>query len=135
MDKSQWLQGLLRDNEGRLFRYIKRWVSEETARDLVQETFLRLWRQDQQQLVGREAEWLFCVCRNLALDVLKKEKAMGHSKNDSGDPLEMRVASDNQTAEAAMASRQVESEVLRMVGKLPTNQQEVLRLKFQEGFS
>ena len=40
----------------------------ESARDAVQETFLRLSRQNLAALERRLAPWLFFVCRNCALD-------------------------------------------------------------------
>src|SRR3979409_1651602 len=48
----------------------------EAARDVVQETFLRLCVQDRAEIESRLAEWLFTVCRNRALDVLRKERRM-----------------------------------------------------------
>ncbi len=44
----------------------------ESARDAVQETFLRLSRQDVRALEKRLAPWLFFVCRNCALDHQRK---------------------------------------------------------------
>ncbi|MGC1479310.1 MAG: sigma factor [Chthoniobacterales bacterium] len=43
-----------------------------SARDAVQETFLRLSRQDVVALEPRLAPWLFFVCRNCALDHRRK---------------------------------------------------------------
>src|SRR5262249_49245205 len=52
----------------------------EAARDVVQETFLRLCAHapDRPTIEPRLAEWLFTVCRNRALDVLRKESRMTH---------------------------------------------------------
>ena len=129
--KTLWLQGLMRDHESRLLRYAKRWVAEQTARELVQETFLRLWKEDEDALKGREAEWLFCVCRNLAMDVLEKDKRVGANPVDG----ENEPASEAENAEEAMGQAQEQSRVLALMKGLPGNQQECLRLKFQEGFS
>lgn len=41
----------------------------ESARDAVQETFLRVSRQDVSALEPRLAPWLFFVCRNCALSI------------------------------------------------------------------
>ena len=43
------------------------------AEDIVQDTFLKLCRQSADEIHDRLAEWLFTVCRNRALDVLRKE--------------------------------------------------------------
>src|SRR3712207_7642349 len=45
----------------------------ERARDVVQETFLRLIGQDPAKVAPHLTEWLYTVCRNLAIDVRRKE--------------------------------------------------------------
>lgn len=128
--KSEWLRQLLVSHEGRLLRYVGRRVSEEAARDIVQETFLRLWKEDQTELKGRETEWLFCVARNLSLDVIKKEAPMKKGSSSADE-----LASTAANADEQLESRDEESAVTRIIGRLPESQQEVVRLKFQDGFS
>src|SRR4051794_13394171 len=48
----------------------------ERARDLVQEVFLRLCDQEQDGVESHLAEWLYTVCRNLAIDARRKERRM-----------------------------------------------------------
>ena len=47
----------------------------ERARDVVQETFLRLAVQQPSSVDGHLAEWLYRVCRQRALDVCRKDAA------------------------------------------------------------
>lgn len=75
-EKIRWLQATLNQYEGRLLRYLKRMVPEQFARDVVQDAFVKLWQEDPERLKGHEAPWLFRVCRNRALDILKKEGRM-----------------------------------------------------------
>ena len=42
----------------------------ERARDVVQDTFIKLHRQDPELIRGRLKSWLYTVCRNRAIDVL-----------------------------------------------------------------
>jgi DNA-directed RNA polymerase specialized sigma24 family protein len=44
----------------------------ESAKDSVQETFFRLSRQNLSDLQPRLRPWLFVVCRNCALDSMRK---------------------------------------------------------------
>ncbi len=130
MNKTQWLTRLLRDHEGRLLRYTKRWAGDEAAREIVQEAFLRLWKEDAEELRGREEQWLFCVCRNLALDRLKKEAKV------ASDPLDpSQIEAPVMPADQKMEREQEESRTKELLRALPASQQEVIRLKFQEGFS
>jgi len=129
-NKTEWLQSLLKTNEARLLRYARRWVSKEAAHDCVQEALLRLWKEDPRLLAGREPQWLFCVVRNLAFDALKKEGAM--SKDTE---MVEHAASNEVSIDAKLEQAQTETSVLEKVASLPELQQEVVRLKFQEGFS
>ena len=119
--------------EGPLLLYATRLLGErERAQDAVQETFLRLCARDPADLEGRLAEWLYTVCRNLALDARKKERPMATTSD--GQLLDRPDAVGAGPAAAAEKSETL-SRVLRSLSALPANQQEVLRLKFQHGLS
>ncbi|MCX7419814.1 MAG: sigma-70 family RNA polymerase sigma factor [Planctomycetia bacterium] len=127
-----WIQVSVAQWESDLLRYARHLTGDvERARDVVQETFLKLCQQDREQLDGHLVEWLFTVCRHGALDVRRKEQRMTTMTLDavmesvSLDPLPDDVA-----------EKQDESNrVLRLMAGLPPNQQEVLRLKFQHSLS
>src|SRR5687767_2374444 len=73
----EWIRRALDRYEGQLTRYAQRITGDgERARDVVQETFLRLCREPPAAVDGHLAEWLFTVCRNQALDVCRKESRM-----------------------------------------------------------
>src|SRR3954451_9075034 len=76
-DDGPWVRATVARFEGPLTLYAARLLRDaEAARDVVQETFLRLCNQDRASIESRLAEWLFTVCRNRALDVLRKESRM-----------------------------------------------------------
>jgi RNA polymerase sigma factor (sigma-70 family) len=91
----------------------------DLAREVVQETFLRLCREEPSKLSGHTAQWLFTVCRNLAFDTRKREARM--------TPLGDTEISVNSNLEDKGAV----SEIFRLVESLPKNQREVVYLKFQ----
>src|SRR5438132_1705975 len=67
-----WVRSAVERFEGPLILYASRVLGDaEAARDVVQDTFLRLCAQTRAQVDGRLAEWLFTVCRNRSLDVLR----------------------------------------------------------------
>jgi RNA polymerase sigma factor (sigma-70 family) len=118
--KSRWIADALKLHESSLLRYA-RWILSdlESAREVVQETFLRLCREDPARVDGHLAQWLFTVCRNLAFDARKKEARM----TPLGD-TEIAVLPD-------LDERRAVSQILQVVETLPKNQREVIHLKFQ----
>src|SRR5688572_9396933 len=76
-DQVAWLDGAVARYQSLLTRYALRLVGDiQRAQDVVQDTFLKLVREDRAELNGRLAEWLYTVCRNRALDVRRKESRM-----------------------------------------------------------
>lgn len=129
-DRSQgWLTDALERYERRLVHYADRLVGDlDAARDIVQDTYLRLCRQRRESLDGRMAEWLFTVCRHRAIDHLRKQGRM--------DTLESNeVITETTTPDARAEQREEAGRVLATIRELPTRQQEVLHLKFREGLS
>jgi len=130
--KSDWIRAALREHEGPLMRYATQITGDlDRARDVVQDTFLRLCAEDPAQLDGHLAQWLFTVCRNRAFDLHRKEQRMKPL-----DDLELAAQPSREHSPAAQAEHnESTSRALRLIKHLPPNQQEVVRLKFQNGLS
>src|SRR5947209_9101476 len=124
--KSEWIVAALNQYESKLVRYAT-WITGdvERAREIVQDTFLRLCKEKPERLNSHLAQWLFTVCRNLAFDVRKKENRM----SPMTDPETVGAGYDRPGA--SMEQQETMSQVLRVMETLPKNQREVLRLKFQ----
>jgi RNA polymerase sigma-70 factor (ECF subfamily) len=127
-----WVHVAVDRFEGPLTLYAARLLGNpDAARDVVQDTFLRLCAQDPERVEPHLAEWLFTVCRNRALDVLRKEGRMTRLSDDHTD-----VCPSHEPSPAEALERQESaSRVLSLLEKLPASQREVIRLKFQNGFS
>ena len=75
--KADWVHAALRQYEGPLIRYAAHITGDlDRARDVVQDTFIRLCAEKQSRVEPHLAQWLFKVCRNRALDVRRKESRM-----------------------------------------------------------
>ncbi len=126
-----WVKSALEQFEGRLVRYAARITGNvDQARDVVQDTFLRLCAAERAQVDGHLAAWLYTVCRNRALDVARKERRM--------IPLDEAVAVARESGPPASVlaeGREAHSLVFAIIDMLPENQQEVIRLKFQDALS
>jgi RNA polymerase sigma-70 factor (ECF subfamily) len=130
--KQVWIKEVLDQYEGALLRYAGRYLGDlERARDVVQETFLRLWSRHKGPPPESIAPWLFTVCRNCALDVLRKENRMNPLDEEK---LETYPAVGKNPRQA-VEEQETGTHLARALHKLPFKQQEVLRLKFQENLS
>jgi RNA polymerase sigma factor (sigma-70 family) len=122
-----------REHEAALVRYATRILHDAArARDVVQETLLALGAQPEAALDAlrpRLAAWLFTVCRRKALNVLRAEGRL--SPLDDAPPV---VAPDPDPA-AALQRSEDHGQLLALVARLPERQREVVRLRYQEGFS
>ena len=130
--KATWVRSILDAHEGPLTRYAARITGDvDLARDVVQEVFLRLCSQEPSEVNGRMPQWLFTVCRNRALDVRRKERRMKTVEVAAVEAPEGGRNDPSGTAEG----RETHSRVLSLLATLPDNQQEVVRLRFQNGLS
>jgi RNA polymerase sigma factor (sigma-70 family) len=131
-DKAEWLRSAIKRFESPLTHYAAALMGDgERARDIVQDTFMRLCGQQPEHLNGRLAEWLFTVCRHRALDVRRKERRL--TTLTEAD-LETEAA-PGPTPSVAAEQNESANNIVRLVAGLPHNQQEVVRLKFQGGLS
>ena len=132
-----WIKSAIEQHEGPLLRYAQHFVHDlETARDVVQDTFLQLCRKPDEELRPRIAQWLFTVCRNRAIDVCRKERRMKLAPEDQlTDQLAENSDSELMQPGAAMEKSEAAEGLLNQISQLPNRQQEVLRLKFNAGLS
>jgi RNA polymerase sigma-70 factor (ECF subfamily) len=127
-----WLHEMVRQYEVPLVRYATGLLGDEhRARDVAQDTFLRLCRQRRDEIEHRIRPWLFAVCRNRAMDVLKKENRMTTLSEDREQDCVSRDADPTTGVERQDAVRVA----VAALASLPANQQEVIRLKVQDGLS
>jgi len=103
----------------------------ERARDVVQDTFVKLLGQPWEKVEGHVVEWLCRVCRNRALDVLRKD---GRVRVFADGEVE-RVQANFPRPGKQLEANETKVQVLSLIDRLPPKQQEVIRLKFQSGFS
>jgi RNA polymerase sigma-70 factor (ECF subfamily) len=121
--RAAWIAAAVERYEQPLARYAERFLGDaDRARDVVQDTFLRLCRQERADLNGRLGEWLYTVCRNRAVDVRRKERPVRDLTRDVAQPRE----------DAPVAAGSA-TDVSQALAGLSANQQEAIRLKFHHG--
>ena len=133
--RADWIQSVLAEHEKPLVRYALHLTGNlDTARDVVQETFLRLCSQDPKKVRDRIAPWLFAVCRSRALDTLRKEKRLNAASPEDEREQDSSITDDSCSVELFEQNEAI-TRILDVLGKLSANQQEVIRLRFEESFS
>lgn len=130
--RTEWIRKALDEHQASLLRYVTSLTGDpESARDIVQDTFFRLCSQERKEVQAHLAQWLFTVARNRTLDRLRKEGRMAPLTDAE---IDTRPAPQPSPATAAEA-RDNARNVLALVDRLPPNQREVVRLKFQNQLS
>jgi RNA polymerase sigma factor (sigma-70 family) len=132
-ESPSFVQTAVERHQAPLLRYATRLLQGDAdrARDVVQDTFVRLMAQPPAQIDGHVAEWLYTVCRNRVHDVFRKEGRMKLFETGQAERL---TAVDPRPG-AGLEHAESHAAMLALIGHLPANQQEVIRLKFQSGFS
>ena len=126
------MNALLKRFERPLLQYATRILGDsDRARDVVQETFVKLQHENRTELDHAPAKWLFTVCRNGALNICRKEKRIPYLDQELLEARESEQPAPYENLEAKEAS----GFLLRILGTLPPRQQEVLQLKFQNDLS
>ena len=128
-----WIEACVARWERPLIAYARRIVGDDDeARDVVQDAFLRLCRQPREEVDNHLAEWLFTVVRNCAIDHLRKERPM-HSIADHH--IEEVATATAMAPFARIEAEEASSGLLGALASLPRNQQDCIRLKFQQDLS
>ncbi|MCR9206389.1 MAG: RNA polymerase sigma factor, partial [Halobacteriovoraceae bacterium] len=115
--KESWFRKTVVGLESALLNYTFKIVSRlPVSEEVVQESFLRLWKQEYPgEFQHYPKAWLYKVCRNLAIDILRKD-----GKIDLEDNLEeilFRPCVSETLLEASL--------IMQEVQKLSKQQQEV----------
>jgi RNA polymerase sigma-70 factor, ECF subfamily len=105
-----------------------RWMNADTAMDVTQETFLRLWKQWEsgEEIVNPRA-WLLRVARNLAEDNAKS----AFRRNGTHPPQTMNgVRSNNPPPEEELMRQETFARIRGELDLLPPADREILTLRY-----
>lgn len=105
-----------------------RWMNADTAMDITQECFLRLWKQlEQGESILNPRAWLLRVARNLAEDYAKS----AFRRNGTHPPQTMNgVASTAPMPVEAMERAEMFAQIRSVLEQLPAADREILNLRY-----
>jgi RNA polymerase sigma-70 factor (ECF subfamily) len=130
--KEHFIEQAMADYESPLLGYASTILHDlDRARDVVQDTFIRLCQQDIPKVRDNLKSWLFTVCRNRALDLLRKDKNL--------QPIDeirwQRIAGPDLPPDQQFDQDERFAQVMKYLDRLSANQREVILLKFHQGLS
>lgn len=121
----------------RLYNYLLRLTrSPADAEDLLQETFLRVWRSSGSYRPGRAAvsTWIHRIAHNLYVDSFRRKRRRADIavEENGAAPLEVQNGTE---LESALAASELLDQVEKAIARLPENQRAALLLCQTQGFS
>ena len=123
---------LVRRHTERFYRLAYRYVqNKETAEDIVQDAFLKLWEYPEKWQPKRNSKfttWFYRIVVNLCLDWQKKKRPV---LLDDDVPL----VDEGETVDEAMSRAQEQKILEKEIAALPERQRTALNLCFDEGLS
>lgn len=130
--REQFIERALAEYESPLVGYAYGFVRDfDRARDVVQDTFIRLCQQDLDKVRDGLKSWLFTVCRNRALDILRKESRL----TELDESKHGGIASDAPAPDELADRDERVAELMRYLDRLSENQRTVILMKFRDGLS
>ena len=106
-----------------LFRFLYYKVGdEEKAKDLVQDTFTRLWQNCKKVIYEKVKSYLYTIANNIFLDEVKHEKIVLKHKE------QITVQQDNETPEYKLEEKEFKNKLENALANLSEKQRVVLLL-------
>jgi RNA polymerase sigma-70 factor (ECF subfamily) len=108
-------------------------LNRAEAEDVVQETMIKVWnRRDRWNEIESIEAFCLTICRNIALDKMKKAENQNQSLNDDHDAPDRSYFSN---PEAQAEQRDKILLIRRLINNLPEKQRSVMQLRDFEGKS
>lgn len=131
---------LLRRHQSRVFSYIYSIVkNRDVADDLFQEAFVKAIitiKQGRYAEAGKFSAWISRIAHNLIIDYYRQEKSenLVSADDEAVDVLNRKDLCDT-NIEDFLVGEQIQDDVRRIVNALPTNQREVLVMRYYRDMS
>jgi RNA polymerase sigma-70 factor, ECF subfamily len=132
---------LLVEQHGRvIFRLAYRMTgNEEDAEDVVQETFLKAYRQiDRYESRSSFSTWLYRIASNCSLDLIRKRKTREHRRErsqDSEKDILLSIPAVTPGPDRELYSSQISESVNAALGELSAQERTAFVLRHFEGLS
>ncbi|MGF1679102.1 MAG: RNA polymerase sigma factor [Candidatus Methylacidiphilales bacterium] len=131
-DRTSWLKTAWERYESPLLGYTRQITGDlEEARDVVQDSFVKLCRERPAKVGDPPGAWLYRVCRNRALDLYRRRIKNGPVGSDIVPEGICPQLTPDTAADASTRQRVV----AELMAELTPTQRELVRLKFMDQLS
>lgn len=81
---------LFREHQAQLTRYIRNFVGDDEAQDVLQDVFMSFLRQKRDTKIRSQDElaWLYRSCHNRSIDYIRRKKKLTHFTEEKFDRIE-----------------------------------------------
>ena len=133
-DDARWFADQVHVHDGQLKAYLRSaYPAVRDVEDVVQESYLRLWRRHAAKPIKSAKNFLFSVARNLAVDLLRREQASPVVLVTDFDASSV-MDTETVTIDEVCTNEEV-SILLEAIDSLPPRCREILILRKLEGLS
>lgn len=103
------------------------------AEELTQQTLITVWRKAQLYSAekGSASTWIYTIARNLRTDHIRRQRAW----QELSDEHAQAIPSEEPSPEQVVSARQRQARVQEVLGDLPPDQLEVVRLAYMDGLA
>ncbi len=107
------------------------------ADDLIQETLLRCWKHlaEFTGSPGAAVPWAWSICRNLAVDLLRRRSTRGTLSLDGPQGKQVQVPAQQPSPEAVAEAREAWALLQRVLGRLRPEIRQLIRCHYLNGWS
>ena len=126
------IKELITPIQDKLFRFALRMVgSVEEAEDVVQEVWIKLWKQkDYLDKIQNVEAWCMQLTRNISIDHLRSK----HRRTEGLDGVRQFESHDH-TPDLALSKKDLFQRIQHMMNDLPEQQRDVMHLRDIEGYA
>lgn len=111
---------------------------KDIAEDIFQDTFIKVIRTLKRGAYNEEGKflpWVMRISHNLVIDFFRKNNRLPKFNNTNDFNIFSILSDSSLNAESALIKEQVETDVRRLVDKLPDDQRDVLLMRIYEDLS
>jgi RNA polymerase sigma-70 factor (ECF subfamily) len=131
-DDAQWFAEEVHPHDGQLKAYLRRtYPAVRDVEDVVQESYLRIWRRHAIKPVSSVKNFLFSVARHLVVDLMRRE-GVSPIKPVTDFPV-LSVMDDNAGAADVACTNEEVAMLLEAIDALPSRCREIMILRKLEG--